>query len=192
MYNGIIITAIIVLVVIDISVAAIIKKAGLSFWLGLIPVFQFVLLGRIANRFMFGVVVAGLSLLASLLSFYSLSLKLEQYDNIYDLSEPEQTIMVEHQVMDGQGNVISSSVSYEPLDDRSSIEKFLDLDTTPEIDRIDNFNNVIGLFEFVFYVALMYNVCGKFDKGIGFLVGIIILPFIFLPIMAFDNSSYYY
>lgn len=192
MFNGVIIFAILIYIVIDVSVALIIQKAGMSFVLGLIPVVQFFLLGKVANKFMIGVIVACLTAITGIISLYTLSLGIKQLNAFNESNIPEQTIMVEREVTDGQGNVISHSVSYEPLDDSSSTEKLLDIMRSPELKMINSMDNFIELVEFVFYVILMYGVCSKFDKGIGFLIGILFLPFIFLPIMALDSSSYSY
>lgn len=192
MYNGFIVFAIVILVIIDVSVAIIINKAGLPFALGLIPVFQFILLGKVANKIMLGVIVACLTAITGVVSIYTIYLGINKLNSTTNSNEPVQTVMVEHQVTDAQGNVVSSSISYEPLEQSSPTNRLMDIMNSPEIKSIRRSTSFLDLIEMVFYVMLMYCVCVKFDKSILFLLGIIILPFIFLPIMALDDSSYSY
>lgn len=42
-----------------------------------------------------------------------------------------------------------------------------------------------------FAIYLLYELAMAFGKGIGFTLGLVVLPFIFLPILAFDNNRYY-
>lgn len=44
--------------------------------------------------------------------------------------------------------------------------------------------NVIVLF------ILYYKLCQSFGKGVGFYIGMLFLPIVFLPILAFDDSQY--
>lgn len=43
---------------------------------------------------------------------------------------------------------------------------------------------------FVFNIVVMINLARAFDKTGGFAVGLIFLPFIFIPILAFGSSQY--
>jgi Family of unknown function (DUF5684) len=48
----------------------------------------------------------------------------------------------------------------------------------------------IPIVNIVFYVLACLALAPRFGKGTGFAVGIIFLPIVFLPIMAFDSSKY--
>lgn len=49
----------------------------------------------------------------------------------------------------------------------------------------------IGLFAAAVIQSLIYyDVAKAFGKGPGFIVGLILLPVVFFPILAFDNSTY--
>ena len=48
----------------------------------------------------------------------------------------------------------------------------------------------IPIVNIVFYVIVSLALASVFGKGTGFAVGIIFLPVVFLPIMAFDSSKY--
>ena len=49
---------------------------------------------------------------------------------------------------------------------------------------------LIPLVNIVVYIVLYYSLAKSFAKGIGFAVGLIILPLIFLPILGFGSASY--
>ncbi len=42
------------------------------------------------------------------------------------------------------------------------------------------------IFQILLFVAIAQN----FNKGTGFMIGMVFLPFIFIPVLAFGNSSY--
>jgi len=48
----------------------------------------------------------------------------------------------------------------------------------------------IPIVNIVFWVILYVALGGVFSRGTGFTVGLVFLPIIFLPIMAFDSSKY--
>jgi hypothetical protein len=48
----------------------------------------------------------------------------------------------------------------------------------------------IPIVNIVFWVIWCLQIAPRFAKGTGFAVGIIFLPFIFVPIMGFDSSKY--
>ena len=48
----------------------------------------------------------------------------------------------------------------------------------------------IPIVQLVFWVILCLQLAPRFSKGTGFAVGLVFLPFIFLPIMGFDSSKY--
>jgi hypothetical protein len=39
-------------------------------------------------------------------------------------------------------------------------------------------------------ILMTINIAKAFDKGTGFILGLIILPMVFIPILAFDSSEY--
>ena len=49
---------------------------------------------------------------------------------------------------------------------------------------------LIPIVNIVFWVILCLQLAPRFGKGTGFAVGLIFLPFVFLPIMGFDSSKY--
>ena len=49
----------------------------------------------------------------------------------------------------------------------------------------------IPLANFVIMIISTYDLATSFRKGIGFFVGLIFLPFIFLPILAFGDATYH-
>jgi hypothetical protein len=49
---------------------------------------------------------------------------------------------------------------------------------------------LIPIVNIVVYIILYYNLAKSFAKSTGFAVGLIILPFIFIPIMGFGSSQY--
>lgn len=40
------------------------------------------------------------------------------------------------------------------------------------------------------YILIVYNLCKQFGKGVGYTLGMIFLPFIFYPMLAFGDSVY--
>lgn len=48
----------------------------------------------------------------------------------------------------------------------------------------------IPLVNFVVAIMLTVSLAKAFGKGVGFAVGLIILPFVFMPIMAFGDAQY--
>jgi hypothetical protein len=48
----------------------------------------------------------------------------------------------------------------------------------------------IPIVNIVFWIIWCLQIAPRFGQGTGFAVGIIFLPFIFVPIMAFDKSKY--
>ncbi|MBN1766709.1 MAG: hypothetical protein JW860_15750 [Sedimentisphaerales bacterium] len=48
----------------------------------------------------------------------------------------------------------------------------------------------IPLVGFVICVVIYIDLAKKFDKGTGFAIGLLFLPFIFLPILAFSDAQY--
>lgn len=52
---------------------------------------------------------------------------------------------------------------------------------------VDSF---VGIITFIVYSFTMYNVSKQFGKGVGYTLGMIFLPFIFYPMLAFGDSVY--
>lgn len=48
----------------------------------------------------------------------------------------------------------------------------------------------VPIVQFLICVVVALTIAGRFGKGGLFGVGLILLPFIFLPILAFDDSDY--
>jgi len=48
----------------------------------------------------------------------------------------------------------------------------------------------IPFINIIISVIVIYNIALAFGKGVGFTVGMIFLPFIFYPILAFGNAAY--
>jgi hypothetical protein len=48
----------------------------------------------------------------------------------------------------------------------------------------------IPIVNIVIGIIITYRLALSFGKSGGFAIGLILLPFIFLPILAFDNSTY--
>lgn len=49
---------------------------------------------------------------------------------------------------------------------------------------------LIPLVNFVVAILICVELAKVFGKGIGFAIGVILLPFIFLPILAFGSATY--
>lgn len=49
---------------------------------------------------------------------------------------------------------------------------------------------LIPFVNFIFMIIMMYKLSKAFDHGIGYTIGLIVLPFIFLLIIAFGKSEY--
>ena len=49
---------------------------------------------------------------------------------------------------------------------------------------------VTGGLIFGLYLVFSYSLAGKFGKSTGFAIGLILLPFIFYPILAFGDAEY--
>lgn len=52
----------------------------------------------------------------------------------------------------------------------------------------DGVNAIINIIELLALIAIYINVSKKFHKDTGFTVGLVLLSFIFIPILALDNS----
>ena len=48
----------------------------------------------------------------------------------------------------------------------------------------------IPLVNYIMYIYLAYKTALAFDKGIGYTLGFIFLPFVFIPVLAFGNAEY--
>jgi hypothetical protein len=48
----------------------------------------------------------------------------------------------------------------------------------------------VPFISIVFWVLIYIAIAQNFNKGIGFMIGLILLPFIFVPILAFGNATY--
>lgn len=48
----------------------------------------------------------------------------------------------------------------------------------------------IPLVNFVFAIMLYNAIATKFGKGIGFLIGMLLFPFVFFPILGFGDATY--
>ena len=51
--------------------------------------------------------------------------------------------------------------------------------------------SIISLVTFVFSVFLYYRISASFGHGIGYCIGLILLPFIFTLILGFNQDEYY-
>lgn len=51
-------------------------------------------------------------------------------------------------------------------------------------------DSIIGLVSFVVWSSISYNLAKQFGKSIGYAVGLIFLPFIFFPMLAFGDAVY--
>jgi hypothetical protein len=49
---------------------------------------------------------------------------------------------------------------------------------------------IIPIVNFIVYIIVYYNLAKSFAKSTGFAVGLLILPFIFIPILGFGSSQY--
>jgi hypothetical protein len=49
---------------------------------------------------------------------------------------------------------------------------------------------LIPIANFIFMILMYHGISTNFGKGAGYTVGIIFLPFIFLPILAFGDAKY--
>lgn len=48
----------------------------------------------------------------------------------------------------------------------------------------------LGTVTFVMYAIVVYKMAKMFGKGIGYTIGLVLLPFIFYPMLAFGDSVY--
>jgi hypothetical protein len=51
-------------------------------------------------------------------------------------------------------------------------------------------DDIAGVVSFLAYCVIVYNIAKQFGKGIGYTLGLIFLPFIFYPMLAFGGSVY--
>lgn len=56
------------------------------------------------------------------------------------------------------------------------------------LGRLDTIFSLLSTFG---YVATTYNLSKKFNKDTGFFVGMLLLPIVFIPILAFSNKEKY-
>ena len=49
---------------------------------------------------------------------------------------------------------------------------------------------LIPVVWWIVYIIVYYDLAKSFGKGVGFAVGVILLPFIFVPILGFGSSQY--
>jgi hypothetical protein len=49
----------------------------------------------------------------------------------------------------------------------------------------------VPIVNYIALIVVYYKLAKSFGKGIGFTIGIIFLPIIFLPILGFGNAEYY-
>jgi hypothetical protein len=48
----------------------------------------------------------------------------------------------------------------------------------------------IPIVWWIVYIIVYYDLARSFGKGLGFAIGVIVLPFIFVPILGFGSSEY--
>ena len=48
----------------------------------------------------------------------------------------------------------------------------------------------IPIVWFIVWIIVAYDFARSFGKGVGFTVGLVLLPFIFIPILGFGSASY--
>ena len=51
-------------------------------------------------------------------------------------------------------------------------------------------NQVMNVVVVIALILVVYNMCKQFGKGVGYTIGMVILPFIFFPMLAFGDSVY--
>lgn len=49
----------------------------------------------------------------------------------------------------------------------------------------------IPVVNFVFAIMLLSAIAQRFGKGIGFFIGMLLLPFIFIPMLGFGDATYH-
>ena len=49
---------------------------------------------------------------------------------------------------------------------------------------------IIPIVWWIVYIVVYYDLAKSFGKGIGFAIGVVLLPFIFVPILGFGSSQY--
>lgn len=50
---------------------------------------------------------------------------------------------------------------------------------------------LIPIVNFIFGIIMLNELSKSFGKGVGFTIGLLFLPFIFMPILGFDDSAKY-
>lgn len=58
------------------------------------------------------------------------------------------------------------------------------------ISSMNSVMNILFIFNIILGIFLTYRLSKVFGHGVGFTIGLILLPFIFLPILAFGKSEY--
>jgi hypothetical protein len=48
----------------------------------------------------------------------------------------------------------------------------------------------IPLINFIFWIIIMIDLANSFGKGVGFALGLILIPIVFFPILAFGSAQY--
>ncbi|MFM2310551.1 MAG: hypothetical protein RLY87_2673 [Chloroflexota bacterium] len=51
---------------------------------------------------------------------------------------------------------------------------------------------LVGLIVFVLYVLVQLGLARRFRRGTAFAIGLILLPYVFYPILAFGNATYHH
>jgi hypothetical protein len=49
---------------------------------------------------------------------------------------------------------------------------------------------IVPIVWWIVYIIVYYDLAKSFGKGVGFAIGVIVLPFIFVPILGFGSSEY--
>ena len=49
---------------------------------------------------------------------------------------------------------------------------------------------IIPIVWWIVYIVVYYDLAKSFGKGVGFAIGVVLLPFIFVPILGFGSSQY--
>ena len=49
---------------------------------------------------------------------------------------------------------------------------------------------LIPIVWWIVYIIVYYDLAKSFGKGVGFAIGVVLLPFIFVPILGFGSSQY--
>jgi len=161
------------------------RKAGEGLWKAFVPIYSEYILGKIAGHAILGFIMSIIMIFTMFASGYSTINAYKYYVASKNVAQENATNGVVY-TTDADGNKKALNVPQKPTGANRTKQQM----ALQEIANTRALTTILSIASFVLAVIIYYGLCSKFDKGIGFLLGLIFLHVVFIAILAFDDSEY--